>query len=166
MRLIAHWCCRWFFCWINVLNWLQTSWQMSADDAQIWATDTHRWVWHYDYVWLSAWCALTITGDHGQMSVFSPLLWAFADSHFSFLRCNTWIWTRTCTASVRVRSSSAQESWPSWRRRETWRSLLLSSPSKPRLEDSWLESMHTYHRLYILLELNCVVLFSLYFDNT
>lgn len=52
-------------------------------------------------------------------------------------RSKLWSWTPTFTALVRAKSSSEPVSWPTWRRRETWRSPTSSSASRPVAEDIW-----------------------------
>lgn len=52
-------------------------------------------------------------------------------------RSEPWSWILTCSGLDRVRSSSGLESWPTWRRRETWRSLTSSSTSSLSAGDTW-----------------------------
>lgn len=52
---------------------------------------------------------------------------AWMTAQFSFaVRSKVWNWIPTSTEWVRVKCSSEQESSPTWRKRETWKSQILS----------------------------------------
>lgn len=78
---------------------------------------------------------------------------------YSFYRSTLWSWTPTCSALVRVRSSSEQEFWLTWKRRETWKSLTSSYTSSLCVVDTWLASeyqvIYTYcacNHIYLVAE--------------
>lgn len=64
-------------------------------------------------------------------------------------RFKPWSWMETSSVLARVRSSSGLESWPTWRKRGTWRSQTSSFTSKPSVGGIWRASKRFSGKLII-----------------